>query len=90
MKSMRLLLKYPLLRLRKPSEKISLFAHQIRFFSSSALTHEERRAALSALQKSPFAWKEKTDRDAIQKSFEFTDFNQAFSFISRCALLAEK
>lgn len=29
-------------------------------------------------------------RDAITKSFEFTDFNQAWGFMSRTALLAEK
>lgn len=30
------------------------------------------------------------DRDAIQKSFKFKDFNQAFGFMSRIALQAEK
>lgn len=30
------------------------------------------------------------DRDAIQKTFEFTDFNQAWSFMTRSALEAEK
>lgn len=30
------------------------------------------------------------ERSAITKSFEFTDFNQAWGFMSRSALLAEK
>jgi 4a-hydroxytetrahydrobiopterin dehydratase len=29
-------------------------------------------------------------RDAITKTFEFLDFSQAWSFMSRSALLAEK
>ena len=30
------------------------------------------------------------NKDAIKKTFTFTDFNQAWSFMSRSALLAEK
>jgi len=30
------------------------------------------------------------ERDAIKKTFTFTDFNQAWSFMSRSALVAEK
>lgn len=29
-------------------------------------------------------------KDALTKSFSFKDFNEAFGFMSRCALLAEK
>ena len=35
-------------------------------------------------------WREVAGRDAIQKSFKFADFNAAFGFMSRVALLAEK
>ena len=46
----------------------------------------ERAAALSALP----AWTDLHVRDAIQRSFTFRDFNAAFGFMSRCALVAEK
>jgi len=35
-------------------------------------------------------WTEVRDRDAIQKSYRFKDFTEAFSFMTRVALLAEK
>lgn len=35
-------------------------------------------------------WDKVEDRDAIQKSFKLKDFNAAWSFMSRIALLAEK
>ena len=35
-------------------------------------------------------WNLAPDRDAIQKSFRFKDFNEAFGFMSRAALVAEK
>lgn len=35
-------------------------------------------------------WKEVPGRDAIQRKFVFADFNQAFGFMSRVALMAEK
>ncbi len=35
-------------------------------------------------------WKVQSDRDAVEKTFEFLDFSQAWSFMSRSALLAEK
>ena len=45
-----------------------------------------RAAALAELA----GWSEVAGRDAIQKSFKFADFNAAFGFMSRVALLAEK
>ena len=45
-----------------------------------------RKTALEALA----GWSEVAGRDAIAKSFKFKDFNQAFGFMSRVALLAEK
>jgi len=35
-------------------------------------------------------WHEVRGRDAIARKFEFRDFNEAFGFMSRVALLAEK
>jgi 4a-hydroxytetrahydrobiopterin dehydratase len=35
-------------------------------------------------------WKDVPGRDAIARRFEFADFNQAFAFMTRVALLAEK
>jgi len=35
-------------------------------------------------------WTEIQDRDAIRKSYHFGDFSEAWGFISRIALLAEK
>ena len=43
-------------------------------------------AALAQLQ----GWSAADGRDAIVKSFGFKDFNAAFGFMSRVALLAEK
>jgi 4a-hydroxytetrahydrobiopterin dehydratase len=50
------------------------------------LTAEERAAALRELA----GWKEVQGRDAIQRSFKFKNFNEAWGFMNRVALLAEK
>jgi 4a-hydroxytetrahydrobiopterin dehydratase len=50
------------------------------------LTGEERRSALSDLP----GWTEVSGREAIAKTFVFKDFNEAFGFMSRAALVAEK
>ena len=46
----------------------------------------ERKRALGELRE----WREVQGRDAITRKFVFKDFNQAFGFVSRVALLAEK
>ena len=46
-------------------------------------------ARAAALKKLP-GWKSVAGRDAIARSFVFKDFNQAFAFMTRTALLAEK
>jgi 4a-hydroxytetrahydrobiopterin dehydratase len=43
----------------------------------------------SALAKVP-GWSVVKDRDAITRKFVFRDFNQAFGFMTRAALVAEK
>jgi 4a-hydroxytetrahydrobiopterin dehydratase len=35
-------------------------------------------------------WTEAEDRDAIRKTFTFADFNEAFGFMARVALAAER
>lgn len=45
-----------------------------------------RKSALAGLP----AWREINGRDAITRAFQFKDFNTAFGFMSRVALLAEK
>ena len=35
-------------------------------------------------------WRRLEDRDAISKSFKFKDFNAAFGFMTRVALIAEQ
>lgn len=45
-----------------------------------------RAEALSKLSD----WKDVDGRDAIQRSYRFADFNAAFGFMSRAALMAEK
>ena len=49
----------------------------------------EGAARATALKGLP-EWKETGGRDAISRKFEFADFNEAFGFMSRVALLAEK
>ena len=50
------------------------------------LSAGERAAALARLS----GWSEVSGRDAISKKFVFRDFNQAFGFMTRAALVAEK
>ena len=38
----------------------------------------------------PLGWAKVEGRDAIHKSFKFKDFNAAFGFMTRAALIAEK
>lgn len=50
------------------------------------LSADERAALMAELPE----WENVEGRDAIQKTFEFSDFNEAFGFMSRVALLADK
>lgn len=50
------------------------------------LTGQARAAALSGIP----GWSEVAGRDAITRKFVFRDFNQAFGFMTRVALVAEK
>jgi 4a-hydroxytetrahydrobiopterin dehydratase len=50
------------------------------------LTADARKAALRELS----GWSEVAGRDAIARTFTFRDFNEAFGFMTRIALAAEK
>jgi 4a-hydroxytetrahydrobiopterin dehydratase len=50
------------------------------------LSAEQRTAALGGLT----GWHEVDGRDAIGRGFVFKDFNEAFGFMTRVALAAEK
>ena len=50
------------------------------------LTDAERQAALAELGH----WKRAENRDAIERSFKFKNFNEAWGFMNRVALAAEK
>lgn len=50
------------------------------------LTGDARTQALKQLAN----WQEVEGRDAITRGYQFKDFNEAFGFMSRVALVAEK
>jgi 4a-hydroxytetrahydrobiopterin dehydratase len=50
------------------------------------LTGAERETLIDVLP----GWTQTRGRDAISRSFSFKDFNEAWGFMSRIALLAEK
>jgi len=54
--------------------------------ATEKLSASARKSALAKLA----GWHEVANRDAITKKFVFKDFNQAFGFMARVALVAEK
>ena len=50
------------------------------------LSAEARKSALRGLP----GWAEAPGREAIARTFTFKDFNEAFGFMARAALVAEK
>lgn len=50
------------------------------------LSAEARKSALKELP----GWTDTPGRDAIARTFTFRDFNEAFGFMARAALVAEK
>lgn len=53
---------------------------------ATRLSDVERTQALTDLA----GWTHESVRDAIQKTFVFQDFNEAFGFMNRVAMMAEK
>lgn len=54
--------------------------------SAPRLSPQDRAAALAELP----AWTEVDGREAIKRTFTFANFNQAFGFMTRAALVAER
>jgi 4a-hydroxytetrahydrobiopterin dehydratase len=54
--------------------------------AAKKLSGDARKAALAKLS----GWSEAAGRDAITRKFVFKDFNEAFGFMTRAALVAEK
>ena len=50
------------------------------------LSGEARKSGLARLK----GWREVAGRNAISRKFVFKDFNEAFGFMARAALVAEK
>jgi len=48
---------------------------------------DEQRASLGTTVP---GWTQALDKDAIRRAFKFADFNEAWGFMTRVALLAEK
>jgi 4a-hydroxytetrahydrobiopterin dehydratase len=57
-----------------------------RIVMGGKLTGEARKTAFGRLK----GWSAVAGRDAITKKFVFADFNAAFGFMTRAALIAEK
>ena len=55
---------------------------------ATLLTETERTAALPALGQT--GWSAPPDRDAIREVWKFKSFSEAWGFMSRAALIAEK
>src|ERR1700726_818320 len=53
---------------------------------AARLSAEARKEALQGLT----GWTETSGREAIARNFTFKDFNEAFGFMCRAALVAEK
>ena len=54
------------------------------------MTRPDKIGAAAAVERLP-GWQALAgERDAIQRSYKFRDFNEAFGFMSRVALAAEK
>ena len=50
------------------------------------LTSDERTQQLAKLNR----WESMTERDAIRRTLEFADFNEAFGFMTRVAIKAQE
>ena len=54
------------------------------------MTRPAKIGAEAALKRLPDWTKAAGERDAICRTFKFKDFNAAFGFMTRCALMADK
>ena len=76
--------------LRRTSSSANHFFHTTAMSAAKIrkLTEEQRSVDLKAVEDA--GWKVQSDRDAIYKGFTFRDFNEAFGFMTRVALRADK
>ncbi|KAI3363014.1 hypothetical protein L3Q82_011672 [Scortum barcoo] len=80
--------KYTVALAIKPDDWTDMTLYRFHAGKIQSLTEEERAHLLPLLRNAQ--WVEVVGRDAIYKEFIFKDFNQAFGFMSRVALQAEK
>ena len=74
--------------LRRPLARAPLLQRTLSTRAAPTLLTQNDRVV--ALQQVTSAWEPVADRDAICRRFEFRDFNEAWGFMSRTALLAEQ
>ena len=69
------------------------YLSQKRCMTATALTPDQRSTSLDELLSKGgdgMGWELQTERDAIAKTFHFVDFNQAWEFMGKVAVLAEE
>jgi hypothetical protein len=71
-----------------PTSHYSFYSTAIKKMGVQKLNEEERNTLLSPLLAD--SWEMVQNRDAIKKKFTFKDFNEAFGFMTRIALKADK
>jgi len=71
-----------------PTLHYSFYSTTIKKMGVQKLNEEERNTLLSPLLAD--SWEMVQNRDAIKKNFTFKDFNEAFGFMTRIALRADK
>ena len=75
-----------LLLRRRAAKQYTLRSLRCLSTRSLRLGDSEKKEALKNLPQ----WSLVSDREAITRTFDFIDFNQAFGFMTRAALLAEQ
>ena len=85
-----------LLKFFHPLKSSRLYKHST-VSSTASILPKRMRAKLEGEQRTDIlkqleanGWKLADNRDALSKKFQFQNFNQAFGFMTRVALLAEK
>ncbi|KAJ1982226.1 Pterin-4-alpha-carbinolamine dehydratase 2 [Dimargaris cristalligena] len=79
----------PIRRCLSPLARVSRLHTTPTLATVQQLSKSERLTQLQPLLGAAQPWSMVPGRDAIQKTFQFQDFNQAFGFMTRVALKAE-
>uniref|UniRef100_A0A914W8T1 4a-hydroxytetrahydrobiopterin dehydratase n=1 Tax=Plectus sambesii TaxID=2011161 RepID=A0A914W8T1_9BILA len=77
-----------ILLLRRALRPDSLRLRSMAKVNKASLSEEEREKELPGLKET--GWAMASGKDAIEKNFAFKNFNQAFGFMTRVAMQAEK